>query len=254
MRKIFLYECKRLLWNKFFAGLVLVLLFYGWQVLRRVTILGVSHTAPFSPWSFGDFLSRMLPLLWIGALFFLTFFTSEKARRAAVLTDAAPLPPRRYALARCAAALTGTALLALACISEAACFYGIYFGWYGWSGLVFPTLVTLVPPLVFALGSGWLLGMLRPWLLYVWMLVSPVCLALPPAGIAGAVERAPLRPVSPDPGDTGPGVYAAGGRSFRPVRPAGERRGPAGGSARGPAAALNRPPPSAPHGRRANFL
>ena len=55
MRKIFLYECKRLLWNKFFAGLVLVLLFYGWQVLRRVTILGVSHTAPFSPWSFGDF-------------------------------------------------------------------------------------------------------------------------------------------------------------------------------------------------------
>lgn len=95
MRKIFLYECKRLLWNKFFAGLVLVLLFYGWQVLRRVTILGVSHTAPFSPWSFGDFLSRMLPLLWIGALFFLTFFTSEKARRAAVLTDAAPLPPRR---------------------------------------------------------------------------------------------------------------------------------------------------------------
>ena len=158
MRKIFLYECKRLLWNKFFAGLVLVLLFYGWQVLRRVTILGVSHTAPFSPWSFGDFLSRMLPLLWIGALFFLTFFTSEKARRAAVLTDAAPLPPRRYALARCAAALTGTALLALACISEAACFYGIYFGWYGWSGLVFPTLVTLVPPLVFALGSGWQIG------------------------------------------------------------------------------------------------
>ena len=93
MRKIFLYECKRLLWNKFFAGLVLVLLFYGWQVLRRVTILGVSHTAPFSPWSFGDFLSRMLPLLWIGALFFLTFFTSEKARRAAVLTDAAQKPP-----------------------------------------------------------------------------------------------------------------------------------------------------------------
>ena len=117
MRKIFLYECKRLLWNKFFAGLVLVLLFYGWQVLRRVTILGVSHTAPFSPWSFGDFLSRMVPLLWIGSLFFLTFFTSGKARRAAVLTDAAPMEPRRYALARCGAALAGTALLALAALA-----------------------------------------------------------------------------------------------------------------------------------------
>lgn len=81
MRKIFCYELRRLLWNRFFLGIALALLFYGWQVLGGVTILGVSHTAPFSPWSFGDYLSRMLPLLWIGALFFLTFFTSDKARR-----------------------------------------------------------------------------------------------------------------------------------------------------------------------------
>ena len=75
MRKVMRYECKRLLWNRFFVGLVLVLLFYGWQVLGGTTILGVAHTAPFSPWSFGDYLSRMTPLLWVGVLFFLTFFT-----------------------------------------------------------------------------------------------------------------------------------------------------------------------------------
>ena len=68
MIKIFQYECKRLLWNKFFFGLLLVILFYGGQVLNSVTILGVSHTAPFSPWSFGDYLSRMIPLLWIGLI------------------------------------------------------------------------------------------------------------------------------------------------------------------------------------------
>lgn len=66
MSKIYCYECRRLLWNKFFGGLIVVLLCYGALVLRGVTILGVSHTAPFSPWSFGDYLSRMLPLLWIG--------------------------------------------------------------------------------------------------------------------------------------------------------------------------------------------
>lgn len=179
MGKIFRYECRRLLWNKFFGGLLLVLLFYVWQVLSRVTILGVSHTAPFSPWSFGDFLSRMVPLLWIGSLFFLTFFTSGKARRAAVLTDAAPMEPRRYALARCGAALAGTALLALAVLAEAAVFYGWYFGWYRWIELIAPTLVTLFPPLAFALGSGWLLGRVRPWLLYVWMPL-PFALALLP--------------------------------------------------------------------------
>lgn len=173
MIKIFKYECKRLLWNKFFFGLLLVLLFYGYQVLRSVTILGVSHTAPFSAWSFGDYLGRMLPLLWIGALFFLTFFTSPRAQRASVLTDAAPAPPRSYALARCAAALAGTALLALAVLAEAAVFYGYYFSWHGWAGLLLPALITLLPPLVFALGSGWMLGRLRPWLIYVWMLFLP---------------------------------------------------------------------------------
>ena len=89
MLKIYFYECRRFLFNKFFAGLSLTLLFYGWQVLNRVTVLGVSHTAPFSAWSFGDYLCRLLPFLWIGTLLFLTFFTSPAARRAAVLTRAA---------------------------------------------------------------------------------------------------------------------------------------------------------------------
>ena len=169
MRKVMRYECKRLLWNRFFVGLVLVLLFYGWQVLSTTTILGVAHTAPFSPWSFGDYLSRMTPLLWVGVLFFLTFFTSPKARRAAVLTDAAPMPPHRYALARCAAALTGSALLALICLAQAAVFYWRYFGWCGWGELLLPAVLTLLPALIFALGSGWLLGRLRPWLVYLWM-------------------------------------------------------------------------------------
>ena len=179
MRKIFRYECRRLLLNKFFAGLVLVLLAYGATVLESATILGVSHTAPFSPWSFGDYLSRMLPLLWVGASFFLTFFTSGRARRAMALTDAAPMDARRYAWARCAAALAGTALLALSCLLGAAVFYGRYFGWYAWGSLLLPALATLVPALVFALGCGWLLARIRPWLLYPWMLLPFAVSALP---------------------------------------------------------------------------
>ena len=213
MARIFLYECKRLLWNKFFIGLLLVLLFYGWQVLTGATILGVSHTAPFSPWSFGDYLCRMLPLLWIGSLFFLTFFTSGKARRAAVLTDTAPMWPRRYALARCAAALAGTALLALAALGEAAVFYGRYFSWYGWGELALPALVTLFPPLVFALGSGWLLGRVRPWLLYVWMPLPFVLMALPLPEILGIwngsfFTRYPLTLGELDPAFSLPGPVA----------------------------------------------
>ena len=179
MNKIFRYECRRLLWNKFFIGLAVVLLLYGALVLHAVTILGVSHTAPFSPWSFGDYLSRMMPLLWTGALFFLTFFTSSAARRAAVLTDASPFSPRGYALTRCAAALTGTCLITFACLAEATVFYRWYFGWQDWGTLILPALTVLVPALVFSLGSGWLLGRIRPWLLYAWMLFPFLCRTLP---------------------------------------------------------------------------
>lgn len=179
MTKVFFYELKRLLLNKFFFGLLAALLFYGWQVLCGVTILGVSHTAPFSPWSFGDYLCRMLPLLWVGALFFLTFFTSAAERRAAVLTAATPVKPQAYALARCGAALTGTALLALAVVLLAAVFYGRLFGWYSWGALAAPALITLVPPLVFALGSGWALGRRRPWLVFLWMLLPFLLHLLP---------------------------------------------------------------------------
>ena len=149
-----------------------MLLFYAGQVFYLTVLPGVAHTAPFSPWSFGVYLGRLLPLLWVGALFFLTFFTSARERRAAVLTAATPADPRRYALTRCAAALVGTALLCLAVLALAAVCYG-------WGSLVLPTLVTLAPPLVFALGSGWRLGELRPWLLYVWMALPFVLSALP---------------------------------------------------------------------------
>ena len=165
MTKIFSCECRRLLCNKFFIGLLAVLLFYAGQVFYLTVLPGVAHTAPFSPWSFGVYLGRLLPLLWVGVLFFLTFFTSARERRAAVLTAATPADPRRYALTRCAAALVGTALLCLAVLALAAVCYARLFGWYGWGSLVLPTLVTLAPPLVFALGSGWRLGEVRPRLL-----------------------------------------------------------------------------------------
>lgn len=169
MDKIFRYECGRLMGNKFFLGLLAILLFYGWQVLDHVTVLGVSHTAPFSPWSYGDYLSRMLPLLWMGALFFLTFYFSRAEEKRAVLTAASPADPFRYGLARWSAALMGTALLSLAAVGLAAVYFEGMFGWHDWGSLILPTLLTLIPPLVFALGSGWALGRVRPWLIYGWM-------------------------------------------------------------------------------------
>lgn len=185
MGKIFIYECKRLLCNKFFFGILLILLFYGRQVLNDITIMGVSHTAPFSAWSFGDYLSRMIPVLWIATLLFLTFFTSPAARRVSVLTDAAPMPPRRYEAVRCCAALAASVLTALVCIAEAAVFYGVYFGRCDIGSLTAPALVTALPAIMFALGSGRFLGQINERLIYIWMAAPLAAAALPLPGVMG---------------------------------------------------------------------
>lgn len=183
MSKIFRYECRRLLLSKFFFGLAAVTCFYGWQVLEHVTILGIAHTAPFSPWSFGDYLSRLLPLLWLGTLFSVSVYTNGTERRAAMLTQAAPMHPAVYRLARFLCVLTASALLSLAAVFTAVCFYARMFRWHDWGTLVFPALVTLAPALLFAAGGGWLLGHMRVWLLVPWALfpLLPAALPLPEA-------------------------------------------------------------------------
>ena len=64
-------------------------------------------------------------------------------------------------------------------------FYKQYFDWHEWETLVIPALITLTPPLVFSLGSGWLLGQYRPWLIYVWMAAPLLCAALPLPEVLG---------------------------------------------------------------------
>ena len=53
MGKIYRYECRRLLWNQFFVGLIAVLLCYGALVLRDATILGCPTQRRFPPGALG---------------------------------------------------------------------------------------------------------------------------------------------------------------------------------------------------------
>ena len=79
--------------------------------------------------------------------------------------------------------LTASALLSLAAVFTAVCFYARMFRWHDWGTLVFPALVTLAPALLFAAGGGWLLGYMRVWLLVPWALfpLLPAALPLPEA-------------------------------------------------------------------------
>lgn len=185
MRKLFRYELRRVLHSKLFFVALLVCLSYGWLTLTTVTVRGTTHTAPFSPWSFGDYLSRLLPLLCLGELCLVGVFTSRRERVAQAITQATPVDPARYTLVRWGAVLTGTVILWLAVIALALGFYGFLFGWLDYSDLILPALLTLLPPAVFCLGAGWALGRHSPALVYAVMGVVLLLCWLPlPQGLA----------------------------------------------------------------------
>lgn len=166
MRNIYFYQCRRLLGNKIFWGLFLVTAWYSRQTLLGETIRGVCSTAPFSPWSFGSYLALLCPFLVAAELFLLSFLTSREEQRVAVLTDASPISPRRYAIPRWGAVLTGTTLLSLLVLGMAGVFYIRFFHWANFGELLAPAAFALLPPLIFFLGAGWFLGCRFPALLY----------------------------------------------------------------------------------------
>lgn len=179
MRKIFQYELRRLLWSKLFFGILLVCAGYGWLTLTGSVIRGAAYTAPFSPWSFGYYLSQLLPLLCLGELLFLSFFHSKGERLLRPLTQAAPVNQRRYMVLRCGAVLTAAAILCLCAAALAIGFYVSLFGWMNYGELVLPALLTLIPPVIFCLGAGFALCQLHPVFIYPLMAVIFLLSLLP---------------------------------------------------------------------------
>lgn len=179
MNKLFRYELRRLLCNKMFFGILLVSLGYGWLTLTGTVILGVANTAPFSPWSFGYYVGQVLPLICLGELFFLSFFTSKEELQIKPITQATPTEQRKYIAMRCGAVLAGTGLLALCAVALAIAFYVSLFGWIDYGNLIFPAILTLLPAIIFCLGAGLTLGRIHPNLIYPFMVVVFLLSLLP---------------------------------------------------------------------------
>ncbi len=171
MTKLFKYELRRLIVNKFFFGLLAVAALYGWHLMRDVVLLGVSNTAPFSGWSYGTFLASVLPILLVAMLFFVSFLYSNQERKVRTLTEATPIDPVRFGFLRCGAMIVGFLLIAAVPVGLSLLFYAVNFRFTHFGGFVLPTLITLVPAMMFTMGLGMAAGRLRPSLVYALMLV-----------------------------------------------------------------------------------
>jgi hypothetical protein len=169
--KLFLYELKRLLINKFFIGLLIITCIFSWQTLSGDIILGVANTAPFSAWSFGVYLGKVAPLLVIALLFFITFLYSGKEKLVQSITKATPIHPTRYQLVRCGAIAVGFFALSAVAVGISFVFYFKTFQFSDFGNLCLPALLIFLPVFAFFLGLGMTVGRSFPPLLYVMMIL-----------------------------------------------------------------------------------
>ncbi len=174
MSKIFRYELKRLLLNKFFIVLLIINGLFAWYILATETVVGVAYTAPFSPWSFGDYLSSVMPLSILTVLFLMTTYYSKNEKQTKILTDATPVNQAHYILIRSSAVALGFTIICAVLIGLSFYFYATYFGFWKFASFILPAILTLPPCLVLTLGLGHLVGYFHSGLLYALMLISMV--------------------------------------------------------------------------------
>ena len=151
--KLFYYELRRILLHKFYLGIFLVCMVYHYLILRTETILGVSHTAPFSGWSFGIYLGHSVPLLLFIIYFFFYQIYYGADKNVWVLTSAAPISPSYYWMIRCIAIFAAVLLLIAAIITEGILFlYSLFPNALSVKELLLPAVSLYLPMLSLCFG------------------------------------------------------------------------------------------------------
>ncbi|WP_027624093.1 hypothetical protein [Clostridium lundense] len=169
MSRLLKYELKRLLINKFFLGLLIISALYSRQVMCGDIILGVANTAPFSGWSYGVYLSKVLPILLVALLFFISFLYSKQEKSVQALTKATPIDPFCFQMLRYGIIMIAFALISVVPIVYSLWFYKANFHFTNFTSFVLPIVITLLPAMLFVFGAGMIGGQYHQSIIFVLM-------------------------------------------------------------------------------------
>ncbi len=167
MSRLFRYELKRLIGNKIFIALLIIIVVYSITVLTGETILGAAGTAPYSGWSFGAFLSAVMPMAMLTVLLSLSGYYSKKEKRAEILLSATPMKSSGLTLIRAGAITVCFVIICAVIFSAAVWFYISAFGRF--ADFALPSALVILPCYLIVLGIGLNIGRLRPAALYAFI-------------------------------------------------------------------------------------
>lgn len=134
-------------------------------------IFGVSNTAPFSGWSYGAYLTKVMPILLIALLFFISFLYSKQEKKVQTLTKATPVDPFKFQMLRCGTIIVAFTLISAVPIVYSLWFYKVNFHFINFGSFILPTIITLLPAMLFVFGAGMLGGRYHQGIIFVLMMV-----------------------------------------------------------------------------------
>lgn len=171
MNRVFYYELKRLIFSRTYIGLFIINGVFAWYLLTSDIIAGIACTAPFSVWSFGAYLGKVMPICILAVLFLLSCYYSKKQKSVETLTAQTPVSPGQFLVIRGVALLACFLLLCILVIGLALFFYIRFFGVYQFLDFLLPAILVLPSCFIFAVGIGLLAGRIHQVLLYLVMFI-----------------------------------------------------------------------------------
>lgn len=158
MNKIYMYELRRAALSKtYFFSLILVAI-YSIFLLKTQLIYGVVDTAPFSQWSFMQYLLTLSPILTAIILIYVSKLCGPGEKGIRSITAAMPFSPALYYFIRLAVFVSLYAIAAAVSILLCFLYYALVFDFYAFHTLISCIILVFMPQLFLILGIGLVLG------------------------------------------------------------------------------------------------
>lgn len=161
------YEVMRLAYNKKYFYMLLIESLFASHILMSFVSVGKDGTAPFSQWTYSEFLTSIGPLLSIILVLLCMSVFSEKEIAVRKIIFSTPLSESKYYLLKASAITAVLVFTASVPILLSFAYYAYYFNFYAYAEFLLPILLFLLPSQIFVLGLALVAGRINSRLLYL---------------------------------------------------------------------------------------
>ncbi len=160
------YEMRRLIFTKKYFYMILLLTIWTVDMLMRLVINGFSDTAPFSQWSYTNFITLVSPILLIILILLCTSIFSEREKAIRNIIYSTPISEAKYYIMKGSAVALVFIITAVIPVIISFVYYAFLFEYTQYQYFIVPILLFIIPCSVFIFGFSIVLGKINGKLLY----------------------------------------------------------------------------------------